>query len=235
MSWVLVGWVCMQLHGMQWGCLISETLCIDSDLISQLMKNQLLAISRIKPNICLLWFPNRFQYCLWKIDPGRKDFFWWNPGWNSSWESFCSTLCAQTRFELCCPSLWFSCKGWVTVSETSWVREKWSEEEQVQRELSWRARWKCHSDTSQEKREPVWPKSAAHPLHLMKPKSSSLTHQMNIQEMNLPCESLNLSHSMSQWQENHLVLRCRRLSPYSFESSLYQHSKSRAVQLCFYP
>lgn len=58
----------MQLHGVQWGCLISETLCIDCDLISQLMKNQLLAMSRIKPNICLLWFHNRFQYCLWKIE-----------------------------------------------------------------------------------------------------------------------------------------------------------------------
>lgn len=111
-----------------------------------------------------------------------------------------------------------------------------SDEEQVQRELSWRVRWKCHSDTTnQGKREPVWPKSDTHPLHLMKPKSSSLTHEMNIQEMNPLSETPNLSHSMSQWQENHLVLRCKRLSPYSFESSLYQHSKSKAVQLHFNP
>lgn len=121
---VIVGRVYMQMHGVQWGCLISETHCFDCNLVSQLMKNQLLAMSRIKSNICLLWFHNRFQYCLKKLTLEVIIF----PSETHSViaDESATALASVCRhgLQLCSPSFCFSCKGWLTVSEIPWVREK---------------------------------------------------------------------------------------------------------------
>lgn len=139
---VIVGWVYMQMHGVQWGCLISETLCFDCNWVSQLMKNQLLAMSRTKSNICLLWFHNRFQYCLKKKDPGSNDFSQWNPLCNSGWESHCSGFCTQTWFAALLSLFLFFLQGMTDCFWDILSKGKVSKEKQGQKELSWRVKGK---------------------------------------------------------------------------------------------
>lgn len=110
---VTAGRVCTQMHGVRWGRLISETLCFDSNLVSRPMKNQLLAMSRIKPKICLLWFRDRFQCCLQKTDPGSNDFSQWNPCFTADGRAAALASAHRHGLQLCSPCFYFSCKIWL--------------------------------------------------------------------------------------------------------------------------
>lgn len=132
---VTVGRVYMQMHGVQRGCSISETLCFDSNLVSQLMKNQLLAMSRIKPNICLLWFHNKFQLLPLKNWPWK----WWffpvkqQMGEPLPWLLHTEAVCSSTLPLSIFPAKYYSFWDMPSNQEV---------EGQVQKKLSWKIKWK---------------------------------------------------------------------------------------------